>query len=140
MNIKIVLTGIVWAGAFKVSASHIVSVAMKNGNSFSDAIIYPLSIDALIVSSALWVATPKGISRKARAWAAVGRYFGFAATIFANLAHSGWNSWESAGFNLIPAIAVIVATEVFVHASKGTVATRTAKQAASAPAKLRAVK
>jgi hypothetical protein len=142
-NPKLTLTGVIWAASFKVSASHIYEVALHNGNSKSDALAYPVTVDALIVACALWVATPKGISRKARMWAALGRYFGFAATIFANLAHSGnWTNYESLAVNLLPAISVIIATEVFVHAMKGTVATRAAKQAtkASAPAKLRAVK
>lgn len=141
-KIRIALTAIIWAGAFKISGSHIVSVAMANGNRIDDAIIYPLSIDALIIACALWVSAPKGVNKATRLWAAAGRYFGFAATVYANLAHSGWSSLESGIINLIPAIAVIVATEVFVHGMKGTVATRAAKQAtkASAPAKLRAVK
>lgn len=142
MNFKTAITGIIWAGAFKVSASHLIDVAMKNGNTFSDAIFYPLLVDAMIIACALWVASPKGVNKATRMWAAAGRYFGFAATVYGNLAHSGWTSLESGIINLLPAVAVIVATEVFVHGMKGTVATRAAKQATKAtrPAKLRAVK
>jgi hypothetical protein len=126
-KIRISLTAVIWAGAFKVSGSHIVSVAMANGNRFDDAIIYPLSIDPLIIACALWVASPKGVNRATKLWAAAGRYFGFIATVFANLAHSGWTSYESAAINLVPAIAVIIATEVFVHGMKSTPAARAAR-------------
>lgn len=139
-TIRIALTSIIWAGAFKVSGSHIVSVAMKNGNRFDDAIVYPLSIDALIIACALWVSAPKGVNKATKIWAAFGRYFGFAATVYSNLAHSGWTSYESAAINLIPAVAVIIATEVFVYGMKSTPAAKAAAKAkASSPAKLRAV-
>jgi len=128
-KIRISLTAIIWAGAFKVSGSHIVDVAMKNGNRFDDAIIYPLSIDALIISCALWVASPKGVNASTRRWAAAGRYFGFAATVYSNLAHSGWTTLESGIINLIPAVAVIIATEVFVHGMKSTPAAKRASAA-----------
>jgi drug/metabolite transporter (DMT)-like permease len=138
--IRIALTSVIWAGAFKISGSHIVDVAMKNGNRFDDAIIYPLSIDALIIACALWVSAPKGVNKATRLWAAAGRYFGFAATLYANLAHSGWSSIESGIINLIPAIAVIIATEVFVHGMKSTPAAKAAAKAkASSPAKLKVV-
>lgn len=150
MNFKIVLTGIVWAGAFKVSASHAVSTAIEYGNTRADAVMYPVLVDALIVGCALWVASPKGVNKATRTWAGLGRIFGFVATLGMNLAHADLMAHGtsvlaigvSAFVSLLPGIAVIVMTEVFIHGMKGTVATRAAKQAskASAPAKLRAVK
>lgn len=142
MNVKIVLTGIVWAAAFKVSASHTVGVALDHGNRMDDALMYPILIDAMIVGCALWVASPKGVNKSTRMWSAFGRYLGFAATLTVNLAHADFSDWKSVVVSLLPAIGVITMTEVFVHGMKGTVATRAAKQAtkASAPAKLRAVK
>lgn len=150
MNVKIVITGIVWAASFKVSASHAVDVAMANGNRMDDALMYPILIDAMIIGCALWVASPRGVNKATRLWAAAGRLLGFAATVYVNLAASGWTSVESAVINGLSAIAVIVMTEVFIHGMRGTVATRAAAAAkatkstkstkpATAPAKLRAV-
>jgi hypothetical protein len=135
MNFKTILTGIVWAGAFKVSASHAVATAMEYGNSRSDAVFYPILIDALIVGCALWVASPKGVNKATRMWAGFGRIFGFVATLGTNLAHADLTAHgpsilaigTSAFVSLLPGIAVIVMTEVFVHGMKSTPAARKAK-------------
>jgi hypothetical protein len=141
MNVKIVITGIVWAAAFKVSASHTVGVAMDHGNRLDDALMYPILIDAMIVGCALWVASPKGVNKSTKLWSAFGRIFGFAATVVVNFAHADLSDWKSVVVSLLPAVGVIVMTEVFIHGMKGTVATRAAKATkVSAPAKLRAVK
>jgi hypothetical protein len=134
---KMVLTTVVWAGAFKVSASHAVSTAMEYGNGRDDAMTYPLLIDALIVGCALWVASPKGVNKATRMWAGFGRLFGFVATLGTNLAHSDLTGHgtsilaiaTTAFVSLLPGIAVIVMTEVFVHGMKSTPAARKASAA-----------
>lgn len=129
---KMVLTTVVWAGAFKVSASHAVGTALEFGNSKSDAMTYPILIDALIVGCALWVAAPKGVNKATRFWAGFGRVFGFIATLGVNLAHTDLTGHGAsplmigvtAFVSLLPGIAVIVMTEVFVHGMKSTPAAR----------------
>lgn len=134
---KMVLTTVVWAGAFKVSASHAVGTALEYGNSKSDAMTYPILIDALIIACALWVAAPKGVNKATKFWAGLGRTFGFAATLFTNLAHADLLAHGdsplmigvSAAVSLLPGIAVIVMTEVFVHGMKSTPAARATSKA-----------
>lgn len=134
---KMVLTTVVWAGAFKVSASHAVGTALEYGNSKSDALTYPVLIDALIIACALWVAAPKGVNRATRVWAGFGRFFGFTATLFTNVASADLTAHgmsplaigTSALVNLLPGIAVIVMTEVFVHGMKSTPAARATSKA-----------
>lgn len=134
---KMVLTTVVWAGAFKVSASHAVSTALEYGNAKSDAMTYPILIDALIIACALWVAAPKGVNRATKFWAGLGRYFGFLATLFVNVAHTDLMSHGASPLSigvtamvgLLPGIAVIVMTEVFVHGMKSTPAARATAKA-----------
>lgn len=141
---KMVLTTVVWGGAFKVSSSHAFSTALKYGNSRADALMYPVLVDALIVGCALWVASPKGVNKATRMWAGFGRLFGFVATLGTNLAHADLTAHGtsvlavgvSAFVSLLPGIAVIVMTEVFVHGMKSTPAARataTAKAKTSKP-------
>lgn len=126
------LTAVVWGGAFKVSASHAVSTAIEFGNSRADAMFYPVLIDALIVGCALWVASPKGVNKATRVWAGFGRIFGFIATLGTNLAHADLTAHGSsilmitvtAFVSLLPGVAVIIMTEVFVHGMRSTPAAR----------------
>lgn len=126
------LTAVVWAGAFKVSASHAVSTAMEFGNSRGDALTYPVLIDAVIIACALWVASSKGVNKATKIWAGIGRIFGFIATLGTNLAHADLTAHGTAVImvavtvfvSLLPGIAVIIMTEVFVHGMKSTPAAR----------------
>lgn len=129
---KMVLTTVVWGACFKVSANHAIDSAIKFGNTRSDAMFYPVIIDALIVACALWVSSPKGVNKATRLWAAFGRYFGFVATVFVNVVHTDFSAYQGNGaaiviaglINLLPAVGVIAMTEVFVHGMKSTPAAR----------------
>lgn len=125
------LTALVWAGAFKISSSHIIELAMRFGNRKDDALFYPVIVDAMIIVCALWVASPKGVNKATRLWAAFGRYFGFAATLFANVAHQDLTDAISIGVGLLPAVSVIITTEVFVHGMRSTPAARKAQASRS---------
>jgi hypothetical protein len=70
-------------------------------------------------------------------WAGFGRLFGFVATLGTNLAHADLTAHgtsilaiaTTAFVSLLPGIAVIVMTEVFVHGMKSTPAARKASAA-----------
>lgn len=123
----------VTAGIFYVSASHIIAVAEQYGNHGTAALIYPLCIDGVILISALTlVATQGSVGKDTKRWATVARYFGFAATIYANLEHSGYGSQGAVVVNLIPALALIFTMEITVKSAKSmarTTARRTATKA-----------
>jgi len=121
---RIALTGAVALGSFWISASHIVRVASEAGNHGLAAYVYPVSIDCVILVSVLTLVVKTGVNRMAKMYAAAGRIFGFSATIYANLAASGWTSVTAAIVNLIPAISLIVVMELLVHAAQATPATR----------------
>jgi len=109
----------VTAGIFYVSASHIIAVAEEYGNHGVAAMIYPLTIDGVIMISALTlVATQGSVGKDTKRWATGARYFGFLATIFANVEHSGYGSLNAIVVNLIPAIALIFTMEITVSSAK----------------------
>lgn len=124
IRLRLALISLVCTGVFKISASHIIKVAMEHGNSHSDALVYPVAIDAVILISALTLTAAKGVNGMAKWWARIGRWFGFAATIFCNMASSNFASTMDAVIALIPAIALIITVELLIHASKATPATR----------------
>jgi len=123
---RLALTILVTAGIFYVSAGHIVDVAMAHGNPFRTAIIYPLAIDGVILISALTVAAQVAVSKETRRYAKAARWFGFGATIYANLAHSGYASTDAVIVNLIPAVALILMMEVVISSARMTPAARKA--------------
>lgn len=134
-QIRILLIVIVCAAQFYTSARDIVSTALPlvHGD-LSRAITFPICIDALILIAALTVAARTGVNAKARRWAGFGRYFGFAATIYANglsggIAHATHLDpaiVTGTLFMLIPAVALIVTMELLIHGAQGTAASRKA--------------
>jgi hypothetical protein len=97
--------------------------------------MYPVCIDAVILVSALYLVATTGVNKLAKFWATAGRYFGFAATVFANMAHSGWTSASDVVINLIPAVALIITMELVVYGFKATPATRSSQARKAAPRK-----
>jgi hypothetical protein len=154
MKLRLALTAIVCGAAFYVSYRHIVTVALASGNTADTAFVYPLTIDAMILVSAVTLVASTGVNKMAKMWAMIGRYFGFTATIYCNLAAGHFTSVAGAVVNMIPALALIITVELLVYGWKATPATRpvaarkaaaprktTAKKATpTAPAKLTAVK
>lgn len=127
---RLVLIFLVTLGVFRISFDHIVSVATANNNAADIAWIYPLSIDGVIFISAFTLIARNGITRKARWWAHAGRSFGFIATIYANVAHSGYANTDAILINLVPAIALIITVEILIHAGAGTTKYRARKSTA----------
>jgi hypothetical protein len=144
LHARIALTAAVALGTFYISASHIVRVASAAGNHGLAAYVYPVAIDCVILASVITLVARKGVNWKAKGYAAAGRIFGFGATIYCNLAASGWTSLTSAIVNLIPALSLIIVMELLVHTAQGTPATRAsqpaAKRTTKAPAKRTATK
>lgn len=138
-KLRIALIVAVCLGVFYTSFRHIVAVAMAQGNPTDVALMYPISIDAVIMISALTLVVRTGVSKAARFWARFGRVFGFAATIYANVAHSGYASTDAVLVNLIPAVALIVTVELLIHSAQGTAASRRAATKSTTTRKLRAV-
>lgn len=138
-QIRIALITTVCAAQFYTSARDIVETALPlvHGD-LSRAVTFPICIDALILIAALTVAARTGVNAKARRWAGFGRYFGFAATIYANGLAGGIARAEhidaavltGTAFMLIPAVALIVTMELLIHGAQGTPASR---KAASRP-------
>lgn len=139
-QIRIALIVTVCAAQFYTSARDIVTTALPlvHGD-LSRAVTFPICIDALILIAALTVAARTGVNAKARRWAGFGRYFGFAATIYANglsggIAHAARidaSIVTGTLFMLIPAVALIVTMELLIHGAQGTPASR---KAAAKPA------
>lgn len=127
---RFIATGILVASVFTISFQHIMAIAHSHGNGWT-SFLYPMSIDGLIVACTMTLITKTGVSKVTRKWAGAGRYFGFAATCYANAVHSGWSDTDTVIINLIPAIALIIGVEVLVHAAQGTTASRSRR----APAK-----
>lgn len=134
-KLRIALTLIVCAASFFVSYRHIFEVAMGAKNDTATAAVYPVCIDAVILVSALYLVAATGVNKMAKLWATVGRYFGFAATVFANMAHSGWGNVSDIIINLIPAIALIITMELVVYGFKATPAARTSQARKATPRK-----
>ncbi len=128
-RIRVALIATVCAAVFYTSFRHITHVAAHYGNSPDVAALYPVCIDAVILISALTLVARVGISKTTRFYAKAGRLFGFAATIFCNLAASDFTSTMAAVVSLIPALALILTVELLIHAAQGTPATRKATAA-----------
>lgn len=126
-KIRLALTLAATAGIFWISAKHIVHVAVGAGNDFSAAIVYPVAIDVVILVSVLTMMAPTGVNTMAKWYAALGRGFGFGATIYFNVAASGFESANAMVVNLIPAVALIIMMELSVHAVKATPGSRARK-------------
>lgn len=143
LGARFALIILVTAGIFYLSASHIIAVASQYGNTGLAAIVYPISIDGVILISALTlVATQGSVSKEAKFWARFGRYFGFAATLYANMEHSNYGSLPAILVNVIPAIALIITMEITIHSAKAmarTAARRTKKAQTTPSRHLRAV-
>lgn len=138
-KLRITAITAVCAAVFAISFDHITTVAATYGNGWT-SFLYPICIDGVILVSALTLVARVGISKATKAYAKAGRWFGFVATIYANVAHSGYSSTDSIVVNLIPAIALIFTVELLIHAAQGTSASRSAGRKTSAPAKLRVVR
>ncbi len=137
---RLALITLVCSGVFYISFSHITSIAQQYGNAAHVAWVYPLCIDGVILISALSLTARVGINKATKFYAKLGRWFGFAATIYANVLHSGYSSTDAIVVNVLPAIALIITVELLIHASAGTSAyRRRSNQKATSPAKLRSV-
>lgn len=123
-KIRMALIVLVCAGVFYVSFRHIMAVAMAHGNTVDVALFYPISIDAMILVCALTLVARTGVNKATKRWATFGRAFGFGATIYANMIHSGWGSTDTVLVNMIPAIALIVVVELLIGSAQGTPASR----------------
>lgn len=123
---RLIIVVAVTAGIFYVSAGHIIDVAVAHGNPFRTAIVYPFAADGLIIASALTMSAKVAVSRSARHIAKLARYFGFAATLYANAAHSGWGSFDAIAVNVFPAIALILMMELVISSVQLTPASRRA--------------
>lgn len=148
-QVRIALIVTVCAAQFYTSARDIIETAlpMVHGD-MSRAVTFPICIDAMILIAALTVAARTGVNAKARRWAGFARYFGFAATVYANGLASGIASAQhitaevitSTAFMLIPAVSLICTMELLIHGAQGTPASRkAAARTVEAPRKLRAV-
>lgn len=122
---RLATTAVVCAGSFYVSFRHITEVAMHAGNSADVAYVFPVTIDAVILVCTLTLVASTGVNKMAKMWATIGRIFGFAATIFCNMAASGWHNPGAIVINMIPAIALIVTVELMVYGWKATPAAKT---------------
>ncbi len=136
-KLRIALTTTVCAAVFYTSFRHIVGVATHYGNTIDVALLYPICIDAVILISALTLVARTGVSKAAKFYARLGRIFGFASTIFCNLASSEFASTMAAIVALIPAIALILTVELLIHAAQGTTATRAKASKTATVTKLR---
>jgi len=135
-QIRLTLIVAVCAAQFYNSARDIVDVALPivHGD-VSRAAMFPASVDLMILVAALTVAAPKGVNRKAKFWAAAGRYIGFGFTVYANVLASGISRvnvitpsvFADAVFMLAPALALICTMELAIHGAQGTPATRAAR-------------
>lgn len=113
---RLALIALVTSGVFFISFSHITAVASLYGNSGLTAAVYPICIDGVILISAFSLIGRRGITRQVKFYAQFGRWFGFSATIYANVAHSGYASTDAIIVNLIPAISLIITVELMIHA------------------------
>jgi hypothetical protein len=125
-RIRIALTTIVCAASFYNSFRHIVEVALTAHQTADVAFMYPICIDAVVLISALTLATPTGINKATKLYASLGRLFGFSATLACNLAASNFTSTGAALVSLIPGAALILTIELLIHSARGTVASRRA--------------
>ena len=138
--------GLVWEKSARAQRLVLHALAREPGrplaadNTQVSAAVYPVSIDAVILVSALYLVGGTGVNKLAKMWATVGRVFGFAATIFCNMAHSGWDNVASVVVNMIPAIALIITVEMLVYGWKATPAARTSQARKAAPRKAAATK
>jgi len=123
-RIRLALITLVCACVFTASYNHIYDVARAAANAPYVAALYPICIDAVILICALTLTIRVGVSKAARLYARLGRAFGFAATIFCNLAASDFTSTFRAVVCLIPAIALIFTVELLIHSAHGTAASR----------------
>jgi hypothetical protein len=127
-NARITITGIVTLAVAIISYRHIMEIALAHGNDIFAACLYPLPIDGLIIGCTVALLVKTGVSKATRKWATIGRYFGFAATLYANILHSGWTSIDGIIVNGIPAVSLIILVEVLINSVHGTPATRQAAQ------------
>lgn len=118
-KLRITAITIVCLAVFAISYEHIATVAGQYGNGWS-RYLYPICIDGVILISALTLVARAGVTKTTRYYAKLGRWFGFIATIYANVAHSGYGSTDAILVNLIPALALILTVELLIHAATGT--------------------
>lgn len=138
-KLRIAAITAVCLSVFAISFDHITAVAQTYGNGWT-SFLYPVCIDGVILVSALTLVARVGISKTTKVYAKAGRWFGFAATIYANVAVSGYASTDAILVNLIPAVSLIFTVELLIHAAQGTSASRSRTQRATTPVRLRAVK
>lgn len=117
---RIGVVGIVSLAAFIISFDHISDVAVQHGNSPLAAGLYPIAIDGMILASAMTLAARINVNAKAKFWATIARYVGFAFTIYANVLHAGWTDLDGMVVNGLPGVCLILTLETLIHAAKGT--------------------
>lgn len=138
-NLRLVSIAASTIAMFRISYTHIMDIAAAYGNA-DTAVWFPIGIDGAIVATALTLAAKRGVNRATKTWATFVRYLAFFFTIFANVAHSGYGSFDAIAINIAPALLLIGLMETLIHAAQSTPAAKaTAKPKASSPAKLKAV-
>lgn len=128
-NLRLVAIGASTLAMFRISFTHIMDVAAAYGNA-DTAMWFPIGIDGAIVATALTLAATRGVNRSTKTWATFVRYLAFFFTIFANVSHSGYGSFDAIAINVAPALLLIGLMETLIHASQSTPAARATKRPA----------
>jgi hypothetical protein len=134
---RIAITMMVTAAEFYTSASHIIATAINAGNPIRAAVTYPLVIDGMILAAVLALTARRGVNKIARQYAGWARGLGYAATLYCNVAASGFTSINNAVVDVFPGLGLILLLELTVHSAAQTPAAK--RTPAAKPAKLRSV-
>lgn len=122
-NLRLVTIAASTVAMFRISFTHIMDIATLYGNA-DTAVWFPIGIDGSIIATALTLAAKRGVNRSTKNWATFVRYLAFFFTIFANVAHSGYGSFDAIAINVAPALLLIGLMEFLIHASQATPASR----------------
>jgi hypothetical protein len=126
-NLRLVAIALATLAMFRIIFTHIVDVATLYGNA-ATAVWFPIGIDGSIVATALTLSARRGVNRATKNWAMFVRYLAFFFTIFANVSHSGYGSFDAIAINIAPALLLIGLMETLIHASQSTPAARATKR------------
>lgn len=122
-NLRIVTIAASTIAMFRISFTHIMDIAAAYGNA-DTAMWFPIGIDGSIIATALTLSAKRGVTRLTKTWAMFVRYLAYFFTIFANVAHSGYGSFDAIAINIAPALLLIGLVETLLHASHSTVNSR----------------
>lgn len=118
-TLRLVTIALATLAMFRISYTHIMDVATAYGNA-DTAVWFPIGIDGSIVATALTLSAKRGVNRMTKTWATFVRYLAFFFTIFANVSHSGYGSFDAIAINVAPALLLIGLMETLIHASQST--------------------